>query len=101
MPKDKIDRMFAALANPVRLRMMHLLQAGERSAEEVVSALSLRRSSAARHLQVLCAAGLVSRRGRGERCRYSLASVRGPLHSALLACVASCFEWKAAGRKSQ
>ena len=95
MPRDQIDRMFAALANPTRLRMLRLLQAGGLSADEIMSELSLRRTGAARHLQVLRTAGLVTFRGRGDHGRYSLASARG-------ACMPDCWPaWPVASSVSR
>ena len=84
--------MFAALAHPTRLRIVHLLHSGKRSADDVAADLSLRRSSATHHLQILCAAGLVVRRGGRNGEGFALAAARGSLQAKLLECVESCFE---------
>lgn len=63
----------AALADPVRLRMVDLLDAGDASPSELQAELDLSSNLAAHHLKVLERAGLVSRhRSHADRRRTYL-----------------------------
>ncbi|WP_269715970.1 ArsR/SmtB family transcription factor [Caulobacter sp. NIBR2454] len=63
---------FEALAEPNRRQILTLLNEGERSAGELVHALSLSQPGVSKHLKVLREAGLVSVRGDAQRRLYSL-----------------------------
>ncbi len=74
----------SALADPVRLRMVDLLESGDASPGELQSQLGLPSNLAAHHLKVLEHAGLVSRhRSHADRRRTYLHLRRGSV-SALL-----------------
>jgi ArsR family transcriptional regulator len=61
---------FRALADPVRLRILHLLHVEELTVSELVRILDLPQSSVSRHLKVLRDAGLVSDRPLGAASFY-------------------------------
>jgi DNA-binding transcriptional ArsR family regulator len=72
---------FNAVAEPRRRRILSLLQAGERSVNEVARTLRVTQPAASKHLGVLRRVGLVRVRGAGQRRIYALngAGLR-PMH---------------------
>ena len=64
---------FRALAEPVRLHLMHALRAGERTVGELVEATGFGTANVSKHLQFLHAAGFVTRTKQGLHVRYGLA----------------------------
>ncbi len=64
---------FKALADPTRLRILHLLTGGELCVCEIMKVLDVRQSKASRHLAVLRRVGLVTDRREGAWMYYSLA----------------------------
>lgn len=69
--------LFAALAEPNRLRIVELLNAAPRPVGEIATALDLRQPQTTKHLQALERAGLVVMEPLGQRRIYALR--RGPL----------------------
>src|SRR5437867_396847 len=67
------DRLFRALADPTRLRILHLLQGGELCVGDLVKVLDVPQPTASRHLAYLRRARLVSVGKRGLWCFYALA----------------------------
>ncbi len=65
-----------ALANPRRLMILNLLQAGEQSVNDLETALVLPHVNVAQHLAALRAEGLVRVRRDGSTVYYSLVSDR-------------------------
>jgi len=63
---------FAALSEPNRRAMLHLLLASERSVGEIEQVLRLSQPSVSKHLKVLKEAGLVDVRVEAQRRLYSL-----------------------------
>lgn len=59
----------AALASPVRLRILDLLSEGESTATELQEALGLPKSNLSQHLTVLKRAGILRARAEG-RCQH-------------------------------
>jgi DNA-binding transcriptional ArsR family regulator len=55
-----VDAAIAAIANPVRRRMLILIRGGEQSSSELAKATGLTRPAASQHLRVLRDAGLVT-----------------------------------------
>jgi ArsR family transcriptional regulator len=82
--------LFAALADPNRLRLLSLLRGGERCVCELVAQLRIPQPRTSRHMAVLRKSGLVRSRRQGYWTYYSLAPARGRLHRALLACLDAC-----------
>lgn len=64
---------FRALAEPVRLAILHALEAGELSVGELAEVTELSQANLSKHLQQLFAAGLVIRRREGMYVFYALA----------------------------
>lgn len=64
---------FRALAEPARLHLMQALRFGERTVGDLVDATGFATANVSRHLQVLHAAGFVTRRKDGLYVHYGLA----------------------------
>jgi DNA-binding transcriptional ArsR family regulator len=70
---DRIcDRIFAALANPVRRELLEILARQPVSAGELSDRFELSRPAVAEHLKVLREAGLVADQPQGRRRIYRL-----------------------------
>ncbi len=65
-------KVFDALADPTRRRIIELLAEGERTAGELGSQFAVSQPAVSRHLRVLREAGLVSWRGDAQRRLYRL-----------------------------
>ena len=85
-----IDRMFRALSDRTRLRLMSLLLGGERCVCELVDVLGDSQPKVSRHLGYLRRAGLVTARKEGPWAYYTLAEPRGAMHVKILECLAQC-----------
>jgi rhodanese-related sulfurtransferase len=76
--KQRIYQQFArlgkALASPVRLELLDLLQQGERSVEDLAREAQLPIANTSQHLQVLHTARLVESRRAAQRIFYRVAS---------------------------
>jgi ArsR family transcriptional regulator len=70
---ELVAERFRALAEPARLRIMNALCAGERTVGELVDATCLGTANVSKHLQILRAAGFVTRRKEGLCVYYALA----------------------------
>jgi len=70
---DRIcDRIFSALANPVRRKLLEILSWQSLSAGELSERFDLSRPAVAEHLKVLRDAGLVADEAQGRRRIYRL-----------------------------
>jgi ArsR family transcriptional regulator, arsenate/arsenite/antimonite-responsive transcriptional repressor len=69
-----MSRMFKALGDDVRLRIVALLAHGELCVCHIEEALDLTQPNASRHLGILRAAGLVTHRRRDKWVYYRLAT---------------------------
>src|SRR6516225_3472886 len=87
---DESVELFKAVADPVRLRLLHLLAAGEVCVCHLHEALDLPQSTVSRHLAYLRRRGLVVGRKEGLWVHYRLAKPSGPLHIALMSCFETC-----------
>src|SRR5437879_5730832 len=83
--------MFRAFSDRTRLRILHLLQAGELCVGDLIAVLRLPQPSVSRHLAYLRKAGLVAPRKEGLWAFYSLARAQDSFHQNLLACIGCCF----------
>jgi DNA-binding transcriptional ArsR family regulator len=72
-------RLLQSMANPVRLRVLRELEAGERSVGELRRAVGLQPSALSQHLARLRLAGIVRTRRDSTRIFYSLAGPEAPL----------------------
>ncbi len=59
-------------SNPLRVRIMCVLHAGEQSVGEVASALGEKQSNVSQQLRVLLAKGFVKRRREGQHIYYAV-----------------------------
>ncbi len=86
-----VDRMFRALSDPTRLRILHLLRGGELCVCDLVEILRIPQPTASRHVAYLRTAGLLTGRQSGYWTHYSLAHPKSAFHKKLLDCLDSCF----------
>lgn len=88
-----IDRMFRAVSDPTRLRILRLLQdQGELCVGDLVGILRAPQPTVSRHLGYLRRARLVTARRQGLWGFYSLAPAAGEFHRKLIACLSACFD---------
>jgi DNA-binding transcriptional ArsR family regulator len=64
---ERLDRAFAALADPVRRALVARLSRGEATVNELAEPFSITKQAISRHIQVLEAAGLITRSRDGQR----------------------------------
>ena len=83
--------LFSGLADPVRIRLLNLLAAGELCVCDLTEILGLPQSSVSRHLAYLRRAGLVETEQRGKFAHYRLSKPGSTVHRSLLTCVRSAF----------
>ncbi len=84
-------RIFRALSDRTRLRILNLLQGGELCVCHLVAVLDVPQPTASRHLAYLRNAALVVARKEGLWMHYRLASPRSKSHKMLLECLAQYF----------
>jgi ArsR family transcriptional regulator, arsenate/arsenite/antimonite-responsive transcriptional repressor len=94
MDEDALQ-LFRVMADPIRLRILHLLRGGELCVGDLVTVLKVPQPTASRHLAYLKRAGLISARKNSYWTFYSLAPARTPLRRKLL----ECLEADATGQK--
>ena len=70
---DLIAERFRVIGEPVRIRILERLREDEASVGELTDALGATQQNVSRHLAVLHAAGIVSRRKHGTRVIYAIA----------------------------
>ena len=68
-----VARRFAVLAEPMRLRLIQALFAGERNVTELVEATDGTQANVSRHLQTLIGAHILARRKEGLQVFYRIA----------------------------
>ena len=64
--------LFRALADPVRLRIVEVMKAGECAVGDIVERMEIHQSGVSRHLRILSEARLVQMRPNGQKRLYSL-----------------------------
>ena len=69
---DLVARRFRTLGEPYRLRILQVLEEGERSVGELVAALDGNQPNVSKHLQILFDAGLLGRRREGTTIFYAI-----------------------------
>ena len=83
--------LFGAFANPIRLRILNLLQGRKEICVcDLCEVLSVAQPKVSRHLAVLRDAELVQVRREGRWKFYSLAEAPTAVHRTLLRCVRTC-----------
>jgi ArsR family transcriptional regulator len=70
---ELVARLFRVLAEPLRLRMLHTLEDGEKSVSALTEAVESTQPNVSKHLKILQDAGLVRRRADGNVAYYSIA----------------------------
>jgi len=70
---ELIARRFRVLAEPMRIRILDRLRAGEASVQELADALGASQQNVSKHLAVLHEAGIVARRKAGTYTYYAIA----------------------------
>lgn len=81
-----------ALADPTRLRLLHLLEGGERCVGDLVSEVGGTQANVSKHLAVLRGAGLVRSRRAGMNVCYTLEE---PVALEICRLVSGCLERQA------
>jgi ArsR family transcriptional regulator len=84
--------MFRAFSDLTRLRILHMLRAGELCVCHIVDVLGVPQPKASRHLAYLRKAGLVRARRQGQWSYYRLAPARALVHRKLLECLGCCMQ---------
>jgi DNA-binding transcriptional ArsR family regulator len=69
---DLIAQRFRVLGEPMRIRLLDRLRAGEASVGELRAALGASQQNLSKHLGILHDAGMVSRTKRGNRTVYAI-----------------------------
>jgi DNA-binding transcriptional ArsR family regulator len=69
---ERIAGRFRALANPVRLKILHTLEEGELSVSEVLDRIGGSQANVSKHLALLRSVGLVSSRRDGVNVYYRI-----------------------------
>jgi DNA-binding transcriptional ArsR family regulator len=64
---------FRSLGEPMRLKILRLLEAGEMTVGQVVDHLHSSQANISKHLKVLVGAGILARRTEGTAAYYSIA----------------------------
>jgi ArsR family transcriptional regulator len=92
-PREVEDHrgLFRGLADPVRIRLLNLLAAGELCVCDLTGILGLPQSSVSRHLAYLRRARLVETEPKGKFAHYRLSKPRSAVHRSVLTCVRSAF----------
>jgi len=70
---ELIAQRFRAMGEPMRLRILMALRAGELSVTELVEQQETSQANISKHLQVLTACGLLTRRKQGLNVLYAIA----------------------------
>ena len=69
---ELIAKRFRALGEPMRLRILHALEGGEKPVSDIVELLESRQPNISKHLKALLQVGLVDRRRRGLNICYRI-----------------------------
>jgi len=86
-----LDLLFRGFADPIRIRILNILVAGELCVCDLVDLLRLPQSTVSRHLRYLHRAGLVEVTREWKFAHYRLATPVLPVHRTLRGCVRTCF----------
>jgi ArsR family transcriptional regulator len=85
--RDRVPAMFRALGDPTRVRILHLLRAGELCVCDLMGILGVPQAKTSRHLRYLLRTGLLTVREAGPWSYYSLAPATTEFHRRLLECL--------------
>lgn len=70
---ELVARRFRLLGEPIRIRILQVLESGEHTVNQIVGALDANQSNVSKHLGILHDGGLVGRRKQGNSIYYSIA----------------------------
>ncbi|HNQ15669.1 MAG TPA: metalloregulator ArsR/SmtB family transcription factor, partial [Pyrinomonadaceae bacterium] len=70
---DLVATRFKIMSEPLRLRLLQLLQHGERSVGELTELCSTSQPNVSKHLKILQTGGLVTRQQKGNTVYYAIA----------------------------
>jgi DNA-binding transcriptional ArsR family regulator len=70
---QQVAEYFSVLSEPMRLRILNLLQDGEKCVQELVEATRTSQANVSKHLKVMLQAGILNRRTEGTSAYYSVA----------------------------
>lgn len=90
---EREAQVLKALAHPIRVAILHLLQDGERCVCEIAPQIACDRTNISKHLAVMTRAGVLASRKQGLQVFYSL---RTPCVANFLSCAANTVKKKAA-----
>ncbi len=68
---EKNAKVFKAFCDANRLKIMHMLQSGEKCACQLLTELNVGQPTLSHHMKILCDAGIVSARKDGKWMHYS------------------------------
>ncbi len=85
-----VERVFRALSDRTRLRILNLLGGGELCVCDLVATLGVPQPTASRHLSYLRRAGLVRVRKEGLWAYYRLVPAQAAWHAEVLECLHRC-----------
>jgi ArsR family transcriptional regulator len=88
---SETNLMFKAFSDETRMRILHILTAGELCVCDIMSILNLPQSKVSRHLAYLRKCGLLKARKNGLWVYYSLKKPRNKIQESILHCVKNCF----------
>ncbi|KZZ42547.1 transcriptional regulator [Thalassolituus sp. HI0120] len=77
MPDEMLEliaQRFRLLADPMRLKILHQLQEGEKSVTELVKATGASQPNVSKHLSTLRSHGMVKRRQNGNMAFFSISA---------------------------
>lgn len=90
--RNGADAKFRAFSDQTRLRILHLLKAGELCVNDLVEIVGVPQPTASRHLAYLRRAELVVTRRIGQWTYYTLSPAKNLFHRKLLECLSECFD---------
>jgi len=73
---ERNARIYQILSNPIRLEILNILKLGERSVEELVKVLKLRKANVSQHLAILRHTRVVTVRRKGLNVFYKIVDPR-------------------------
>jgi ArsR family transcriptional regulator len=85
----ELARLFTALSDPTRLRLLHMMNGREVCVCDFVTALRLPQPKISRHLAYLRGAGVVSARREGKWVHYRIVKPSDPEALCILECTLS------------
>lgn len=91
MDLKETTKLYGALSDETRLRLLFVLSQGEFCVQDLTGILGMPQSTISRHLGVLDAVDLVKSRRERTRVFYSLREPAGAIHQRVLQCVQQVF----------